>query len=372
MHLSQNIVPYSNFSAGRSNNANDPQKIIETLVKDYIIQSAREREDKEKEEKILRALREKCQIHEAIHKISQTLSFVDKYNCISCARKVMQFLAHPVEVVRQFASNALGLIIQVAIAAILKENSPATKSELLMGLQTIVSDLNRLFNSGQIKQEIFAKVSGILTNCQKALNGEFPSELLQNTTGREDDEGSAINKISILLTNTDKYTCISAMKKLIKYLTHSSPAVRKFACDLIVMLLKMATNDLLSEENPSRKNELISGLQSVTTEISGLINKNLIPRDIASRIREALRSCGREISQVNFDKNQKSCDEFTSHLDQVRKNIIGDISFDKFIGHLNQISKNILGNITFDQFVGALDQSRNNVLGNLAKSSLPI
>lgn len=294
-------------------------------------------------------LAEQQEIRFALNAISNALFVCNKYTCISCSKAIMKFLTHKLDIVRGYAANAFEKVSRVIALALLEEEDPTRRNELMMAIFNLLTDIKNLLKGNSFDKSNLSNIQEGIRTLEGATVGKCP-----DGTSSKEDEGSAISRIATLLSTSDKQTAISSINQLIKYVTHPSPLVRKFACDVIIVLLEKAIDLLVSEENPVVKENIIANLDAIAKKISNLLSKNLIPQDVTNKVKSIVTT----IQDAIFEEKNK----------QKSKDTKGDLflSFEdnELLANLNQIKKKLIGNISCDQFVSALSNPFNDLIGN--------
>lgn len=344
-------LPVSYLQANYYNifNSDSPRRVADQKDK---TSSGFEKEDKETDK-----------IKLALSEIGQLVSDCNKYNCITCAKKVAAYLTHKSIHVRQMAADALVLVIRLALTYLASETNPSLRREISSGLQSISHELRGSLNNSLTGQNILSLVHELLRNID---TGDSLGKTNEDKAGV--GESFALGEISRLFASCDKHNCISHAKAVLKYLGHESKMVRELACEALVFFLTFAIDVLENEESPSMKGELLGGLVDILKEITQLMSTGIIPQNIVTKLKKVIRNTQLAILQEKIKELKRgNSDQFICpELQEAARNLTGNITADEFVTYTRQIKQNLLGNIALDQFASGLTQSKKNLTGNIS------
>lgn len=114
--------------------------------------------------------RENGDISSAISRLAGYIFVCNKYNCISCAKYVTNFLTHKSAMVTAFAAKALSFIMQMIKCAILNETNPSVRRGMKAELSGIISTIRHIYQYEQLQNETKLEIGNILELGQEILS----------------------------------------------------------------------------------------------------------------------------------------------------------------------------------------------------------
>ncbi len=280
------------------------------------------------------------EIRFALTRIAGYLFTCNKYNCISTAKRVMNFLTHESAIVRSFAAIALDYVVWFASNCLNNNNDDDIES--LNNISDGLSYIRRMLQGGNYHSDIMPGIQTVIKYIDSvSLNSKNLEKIKKKLSSSNGDDAHLITKISSLSLNCDKFNCTEFAKAVIPYLNNESSIIRQLAANAFVVFIKISTVNIINE----KELEKIKNFSSLLEEAVNFVDD--IPHDISDKVKDAVKFAKLGVLGNEMGTNKINIsDEFVnSTIQKSIKRLIGNIdNLDKFLnpGIEEQTKKQIL------------------------------
>lgn len=267
------------------------------------------------------------EIRFTLTRIAGYLFTCNKYNCISTAKRVMNFLTHESAIVRSFAAIVLDYVVWFASNCLNNNNDDDIES--LNNISKELSYIRRMLKGGNYHSNVMPDIQAIVKYIDSTfLNNKNLEKIKKKLSDSSEKDAHLIAKISSLSLNCDKFNCTEFAKAVIPHLNNESSIIRQLAANAFVVFIKISTVNIINE----KELEKIKKFSSLLEEVVNLVDS--IPRDISDKVKDAIKFAKLGVLGNEMGTNKINIsDEFVnSTIQQSIERLMGNIDkLDKFL-----------------------------------------
>ncbi len=274
------------------------------------------------------------EIRFALIRIAGYLFACNKYNCISSAKRIINFFNHESAIVRSFAAIALDYIIWFASHCL---NNDDEDIESLKNISEGLSYIRQILQDGNYQNDVISAIQTIIKHINSVfLNNKNLEKIKKKLADSNEEEAHLLTKISSLSLNCDKFNCTEFAKAVIPYLNNESSIIRQLAANAFVVFIKISTVNIINEKEPEKIQDFSSLLEKTINFIDN------IPHDITNKIKDAIKFAQLGVLGNEMGTNKINIsDEFVnSTVQNSIKRLIENIdNIDKFLNRTEEQTK---------------------------------